>query len=149
MLKDKRSEFDKKILSVYRKTHFFVQNLEKRLVSFTSGTIHRHPFLKKKKFAVITAWNPMNKPLSLRANQKNNQVLEARLKKTKYCFYKTRGFWRGHSEESFTIEGISKKKAVQLGDEFRQYAILYHDQNGMHFLRCHSMHPESKNEKKA
>jgi hypothetical protein len=129
-------KIDPKLLAIYRKTSFFVQNLEGKLVRFTALTADKLPFLKKKRFAVITAWNPGARVSPVRLNRERNRRLEKDLKRGGYSFYKTRGVWRGHSEVSFTVEKISRPKALQLGRKYKQYAILYHGASGVEFLRC-------------
>lgn len=108
------NDMDRQLLAIYRKTNFFVQDLEGKLVRFTVKTARRLPFLKTKKFAVITAWNPQARVVSMRVNRQKNRLLEKDLKRGKYPFYKTRGFWRGHSEESFTVEKIGNEKPFSL-----------------------------------
>ncbi len=127
---------DSQLLGIYKKTVFWVKDFNQRLVRFSSRTAARLPFLKKKKFAVLTAWNPMNRVLSLRTNRAYNRRLESDLKKTGYYFYKTTGSWQKHLEESYTVEGISERRAAALGAKYRQYAILYNDHRGVRFIRC-------------
>lgn len=127
---------DRKLLAIYRKTNFFVQDLQGKLTRFTAKTAHRLPFLKTKKFAVITAWNPMGKKAPLAQNRRQNKRLEKDLKAGGYSFYKTQGRYRSHREESFTIEKISKTKALALGKKYNQFSILYNNSKGVQFLRC-------------
>lgn len=125
-----------KLLNIYKKTHFFVRDSHGKKIRFTFKTASRLPFFKIKKFAVLTAWNPGLQKHSLKQNRLQNQKLKMDLKKAGYIFYKTLGYYRAHAEESFTVEGISKSKALKLGKKHKQYAILYHDSQGVQFLRC-------------
>ena len=127
---------DRKLLAIYKKTSFSVRDLNGRLIRFTSKTAKCFSFFKIKKFAVITAWNSGARVVSKKENRKQNARLRKDLKKSSFPFYKTHGSWRGHSEESFTVEKISKKKALELGKKYKQYAILYHDTAGVQFLCC-------------
>jgi hypothetical protein len=126
----------RKLLAIYRKTNFFVEDLEGKMVRFTAESAHRFPFLKTKKFAVITAWNPKGEVTPLSVNRVQNRKLENELKKGGYHFYKTKGYWRGHSEESFTVERISCAKARLIGKKYRQMAILWNDAKGVRFMKC-------------
>jgi hypothetical protein len=127
---------DAKLLAIYKKTNFYVQDLGGKLVRFTYKTARHFPFFKVKKFAVITAWNPGAQVISKKENRKRNAQLYKDLKKGGYPFYKTRGHWRRHYEESFTVEKISKVKALALGRKYGQKAVTYHDARGVQFLWC-------------
>jgi len=128
--------FDSSLLAIYRKSYFQVKDSKGRLVRFTVKTLNRHPDLARKKFAVMTAWNPMNQTLTKKDNLALNRKLEHQLKSRGEVFYQTDGWLGKHYETGFTIEGIQVPAAVQLGREFRQYAILYNDWRGPRFLRC-------------
>ena len=129
-------EFENAILEAYEQTTFQVKDGSGKLISFTVKNWQTHPFLKNKRFAIITAFNPMNKVVSAAENQKNNLCLEQVLKEMGLLFYASVGALGDHSEESFTIEGITLSEARALGRRFEQYAILYCDQNGPYFSRC-------------
>lgn len=122
--------------AIYRKTVFQVKDPRGQLVSFTAESVEECPFLKQKKFSIITAFNPMNKQVSELKNHQQNNLLEADLKTGKWFFYKTRGELNGHREESFTVENISEEDAVFLGKKYRQHAILYNDSRGVRFVLC-------------
>lgn len=122
--------------ALYRQTIFQVKDFSGNLVCFTANSAEQYPFLKKKKFAVVTAFNPMNRKTSLAENMKSNALLEADLIREGYLFYATDGALDGHLEKSFTIEGISETQAVEIGLKYRQHAILYNDDRGVRFVRC-------------
>lgn len=128
--------FDSKVLEAYRNTIFCVKDNAGHVVPFTVKTSQQFPVLKSKRFAVITAFNPMNVIKSQAENRQNNQLLEAELKKRLYVYYPSSGSLGDHVEDSFTIENIPQEEATALGKQFAQYAILFNDDNGPRFIRC-------------
>lgn len=128
--------FDSKVLEAYRNTTFCVRDSSGQVVPFTVKTFQQYPALKLKRFAVVTAFNPMNVIKSQAENKQNNQLLEAELKKRSYVHYPTSGSLGDHVEDSFTIEDIPQDEATALGKQFAQYAILFNDENGPRFIRC-------------
>lgn len=106
------------------------------LVRFTALTEDQYPFLKQKQFAIITAFNPMNRVISERENLTQNSLLEKDLAERGFCFYSTRGELDGHFEASFTVENISQAQAIEFGVKYRQHSILYNDAQGVRFVRC-------------
>lgn len=123
---------------VYRKTVFQAKDFSGNLVCFTAEKSGEHSFLSKKKFAIVTAFNPMNQKTPQSENMKQNALMEEDLVRQGYLFYATEGFLDGHLEKSFTVEDISEEQAVALGVKYRQYAILYNDAKGVRFVRCGS-----------
>lgn len=122
--------------AVYRNTYFQVKDPIGNLVRFTALATDQYPFLKEKQFAIITAFNPMNRAVSDVENQRQNKLLEADLTKGGHAFYSTVGELDGHAEESFTVENISQAQAVEFGVRYRQHSILYNDAEGVRFVRC-------------
>jgi len=123
-------------LDLYKRTFFQVKDSDGKLIRFTALTADQYPFLKQKKFAIITAFNPMNQTVSPEENRIQNERLAADLAAGGYVFYPTVGELDGHVEGSFTIENISQTQAVEIGVKYRQHSILYNDAKGVRFVRC-------------
>jgi len=123
-------------VDLYRRIFFQVKDPAGKLIRFTALTAEQHPFLKQKRFAIITAFNPMNQTVSNEENREQNERLEADLSANGYVFYTTVGELDGHAEKSFTIENISQTQAVEIGVKYRQHSILYNDAEGVRFVRC-------------
>ncbi len=121
---------------LYRRTFFQVKGPDGKLVRFTALTADQYPFLKQKQFAIITAFNPMNRIVSERENLAQNVFLEKDLATRGFYFYATRGELDGHFEDSFTVENISQAQAVEIGVKYHQHSILYNDAQGVRFVRC-------------
>lgn len=123
-----------KLLDLYSDTQFMVKDHEGNLVYFTVNTAKDFPVLKKKSFAVITAWNPHNRALSILENNVRNEALRKDITQSSHYFYPSAGTLGDHTEDSFTIEGISEKDATALGKKYDQHAILFNDIDGLRFV---------------
>lgn len=121
---------------LYRRTFFQVKDPAGKLVRFTALTADQYSFLKQKQFAIMTAFNPMNRVVSELENVAQNILLENDLTEGGFYFYRTRGELDGHFEDSFTVENISQAQAVEFGVKYRQHSILYNDALGVRFVRC-------------
>ena len=124
---------DQQILDHYNRTQFMVQDEDGQPVYFHMGDAIVPPVLKKKQFAIITAWNPNNRELTLEENRLRNNKLEEMIHVRAYIYYPSIGATADHSEESFTVENISEADAVFLGSSFEQSAILFNDARGPRF----------------
>ncbi len=122
------------LLKIYSNTEFMVKGADDALVYFTANTAVNFEILKQKQFAIITAWNPQNKALSVEENILLNKRLEDKLSKSDWVYYPSVGRLGDHSEESFTVEDISKEDATQLGLDFDQNAILFNDKEDVKFI---------------
>ena len=127
-------ESDQAILEIYNRTQFMVRDEGGRDIYFAVGDTEYPDVIEKKQFAIITAWNPMNGKLPVEENKGRNNELEAVLKEQNLHYYPSIGICGDHSEESFTVENISKDDAVSLGKRFGQHAIVYCDEEGLRFL---------------
>lgn len=81
---------------------------------------------KQKQWAYITPCNPFSKVLTVKENKK--RLDEFKKKISHYTFYSGEGVgsdpaWK--PEASFLILGISRDKAISLGNEYGQNAIVY------------------------
>ncbi len=125
---------DQAILEIYNRTQFMVRDQSDQPVYFTMGDKKLPNVVTKKQFAIVTAWNPMNRELDRKENVRRNRELEGMLKEQKRCYYPSLGTCEHHAEESFTIESISQADAVGLGKRFEQHAILFCEGKGPRFL---------------
>jgi hypothetical protein len=120
----------------YFETTFMVKDFQGRDFQFTVNNSDKYPLLRHKKFAILTAFNPLNTIRSRSENKKRLKALEEELKKREFNFYPSKAAGKKYSEESFTIEDISEKEAIALGKQFIQFAILYCDENGPRFVKA-------------
>ncbi|AJC49097.1 DUF3293 domain-containing protein [Allofrancisella guangzhouensis] len=91
------------------------------------------------KFAIITAFNPMNQELSLKENTLRNKVLENELKQNFNWIYQINGFdctGHGHKENGFMFEITSIDDACDLGLKFSQDAIYYVKNLKIYVVKC-------------
>lgn len=127
---------DRELWDAYRRTTYCVHDDAGTPVFFTLKDPDLKSRVPRKRFAVITAWNPMNQPRSKEENRGRNAELERVLKKTGWKFYPTAGATEDHCEESFTIEGIGREEALALGRDFGQHAILYSENAEPRVYEC-------------
>ncbi|QIV96054.1 uncharacterized protein DUF3293 [Allofrancisella inopinata] len=90
------------------------------------------------KFAIITAFNPMNQELNLKKNLSRNKVLEIELRQSYDWVYQINGFDEktGHKEDGFMFEAISIDEACNLGLKYFQDAIYYIENLKMYVVKC-------------
>ncbi len=91
-------------------------------------------------YAVITAHNPANEPLSKEDNEKRHQALEQLLQQHNLNFKPSvgqspDGSW---SEEGFVVFDIALEQALDIGRMFEQHAILYGQGNRVALAWCES-----------
>lgn len=128
--------FDPVIYDLYERTTYSVRGLDGLEIFFTVRDAFKVPGLKDRAFAILTAWNPMNKKLGLDENRLRNENLQGYLRRTHYVFYPSRGVLGDHYEESFTVENMPESEALRLGTLFEQYAVVVQDAGGCRLIRC-------------
>lgn len=122
---------------IYDQTHFRITRSNK-VIDFTIDTLPSFaPF--DKPFAILTAWNPNNIPLSPEDNLKRNTLLFKLLMERDYLFDAALGYLDEHSEESYCIYEISFEEAITLGNHFEQYAIFYRSDTHVSYYECATM----------
>jgi hypothetical protein len=114
----------------YEQTRFCVDDGERR-VCFTSGScrpklaalLRRH---RTRDWAFLTASNPASLELSRIGNDLRQENLRRRLESAEYKWLPGEGVRVGDlpSWKSFFVLGISRGKAVALGREFEQLAVV-------------------------
>jgi hypothetical protein len=119
---------------IYDNTHFRIShNLEE--IDFTIDTLPAYaPF--NAPFAILTAWNPNNQPLSLEENTIRNEQLFEKLLEYGHPFDEALGYLDDHSEESYCIYDITFEEAIELAKAEEQYAIFYCSSTHVGYYEC-------------
>jgi len=79
-------------------------------------------------WAVITAWNPDSAPTSPEQNAAQNEALRNVVEAEGYATLRTLGIGadeRWEPEASFFVLGVDRTRAIELGAEFGQKAIVW------------------------
>lgn len=119
---------------IYDLTHFRITHNGEE-IDFTIDTLPAYaPF--NVPFAILTAWNPNNQPLSLEKNTLRNEQLFEKLLESGYRFDEALGYLDEHSEESYCIYGIGFEEAIALAKAFEQYAIFYSSARHVGYYEC-------------
>lgn len=119
---------------IYDQTHFRISHNSEE-IDFTIDTLPScAPF--DRAFAILTAWNPNNTPLNHEENIKRNTLLFTLLMERDDLFDEALGYLEEHSEESYCIYGIGFKEAMELGNNFDQYAIFYRSETHVGYYEC-------------
>lgn len=119
---------------IYDNTHFRISHNGEE-IDFTIDTLLAYaPF--DVPFAILTAWNPNNQPLSLEENTARNEALFEKLLEYGYPFDEALGYLEEHSEESYCIYEITFEEAIGLAKAFEQYAIFYRSPTHVGYYEC-------------
>ena len=119
---------------IYDNTHFRISHNTEE-IDFTIDTLPAcAPF--DVPFAILTAWNPNNQPLSLEENTARNEALFEKLLEYGHPFDEALGYLDDHSEESYCIYGIGFEEAIELAKAFEQYAIFYSSTTHVGYYEC-------------
>lgn len=119
---------------IYDNTHFRISHNGEE-IDFTIDTLPTYaPF--NAPFAILTAWNPNNQPLSLEENTARNEQLFEKLLEYGHPFDEALGYLDEHSEESYCIYGIGFEDAIELAKMFEQYAIFYSSATHVGYYEC-------------
>jgi len=130
-------DFKKKYKDYLRYTKFLINTLNGRAWVSFQFLPKDYSFLKRK-FAVITAYNPQNMIYNSFLNFLRNTELESVIKAFDYESYLSIGELYDYSEESFLIYDIKKEEAVNLGKKFDQYSIFYNSGEYISIIECQS-----------
>lgn len=82
----------------------------------------------------ITAWNPFSEDKTQQENTFQNDCLKADLEVLNATILPAFGAWSddpSKGEDSFLALGITEKNAVELGEKFKQNAILFAAQDAV------------------
>jgi len=128
-------DFKKKYKDYLRYTKFLINTpLDRNWVSFQFIPAKRK-YLKRK-FAIITAFNPKDLILNDFLNFIRNTELESVIKSLGYEYMTSIGELFDHSEESFIIYDIEKKDALNIAKEFDQDTIFYNSGKSISIIKC-------------
>jgi len=83
---------------IYDQTHFRITH-NGDVMDFTIDTLPSSDRFNQN-FAILTAWNPNNHPLSLEENTLHNEQLFETLLESDYLFDEALGYLEEHREES-------------------------------------------------
>ncbi|MCW1911981.1 DUF3293 domain-containing protein [Luteolibacter sp. GHJ8] len=94
-------------------------------------------------FAIITAWNPMDRRTSAEENQAADEDLKSCLENSGVIHFRATGCSPDlvHREEGWAA-AISKSDALDLGRQFDQRAIWWIEGDELHLIRCADGHSE-------
>lgn len=117
-------DFKKRYKDYLRYTKFLINSIGGRSwISFQF--IPKNRDVLKRKFAIITAYNPQGMILNEFLNFLKNTELEVILKSFDYEYYLSIGELFDHSEQSFIIYDIEKEDALHIASKFDQDSIFY------------------------
>ena len=130
-------DFKKKYKNYLRYTKFMIHNLSGReWVSFQF--LPRNFEALKRKFAIITAYNPKGMIYNDFLNFLRNTELESVIKAFGYESYLSIGELFDYSEKSFIIYDIEKNDALELARKFDQHSIFYNSGEYISITECKS-----------
>ena len=115
------------LLEAYRNSKYVVPELKLTILLNTNPIkVNEHLDGKNGTFCFITAFNPYSELLSNEENLGQNRSLLEDLKD--YTIFKGygqdfKGKWL--AEDSFFVMGITKERAIELGNKYKQNAILF------------------------
>ena len=116
---------EKDLIEIYKENEFLLKTNKEEL--WFSITNPLDEVYYSRKFAILTAWNPNNKPTTDTENSTTNKMLKADL--SKYEILDSIGKYNDHKEESYLVYDISLKESLDLGLKYKQYSIFYNDTN--------------------
>ena len=130
MIDDISSKLDQQLIAAYKATSYEVKRLG---LALRIGQKNRHleEFLidnNEFSYAYISAYNPFSQPLSEMENKARHKQLTVWLKSKGWRYASGFGVpddtnWL--PERSALILGMSKKEAIDLGNELEQNAIIF------------------------
>ena len=119
---------NKELFIAYKETDFNVSNQSITIKIGENNDLLNNLLLEHgaEEWAYITPFNPYSKVLSEEQNEQ--RFKELRNKIVNYKYFEGEGVGKDPSwkpERSFLIFGISKEKAMEIGNEYEQNAIVY------------------------
>ena len=128
-------DFKKKYKDYLRYTKFLINTpIGRNWVSF-QFIPSNYEFLRRK-FAIITAFNPKDLILNDFLNFIRNTELESVIKTLRYDYMTSIGELFDHSEESFIIYDIEKDDALSIARQFDQDTIFYNSGKDISITKC-------------
>jgi len=130
-------DFKKKYVEYLKYTKFMINTINGReWISFQF--IPQNYESLKRKFAIITAYNPKDMIYNEFTNFLRLTELESVIKAFNYEYYLSIGELFDYDEKSFIIYDIEKNEAVNLAKKFDQYSIFYNDGENISIIECES-----------
>ncbi|GAB6074733.1 DUF3293 domain-containing protein [Nautilia lithotrophica] len=128
-------DFKKKYKDYLKYTKFMIHNLSGReWISFQF--LPQNFEVLKRKFAIITAYNPKGMIYNDFLNFLRNTELESVIKAFGYESYLSIGELFDYSEKSFIIYDIEKKDALEIARKFDQHSIFYNSGEYISITEC-------------
>jgi len=128
-------DFKKKYKNYLKYTKFMIHNLSGR--EWVSFQFLPWDFeVLKRKFAIITAYNPQGMIYNDFLNFLRNTELESVIKALGYESYLSIGELFDYSEKSFIVYDIEKKDAIEIARKFDQYSIFYNSGEYISITEC-------------
>ncbi|WP_341407811.1 DUF3293 domain-containing protein [Luteolibacter soli] len=95
------------------------------------------PMPLPRKFAIITGWNPMDRPTSAAQNLLEDEALRRTLELKALPYFRATGCSpdRSHREPGWGVE-IAKEDAITLGRRFGQRAIWWIENGNLTLIGC-------------
>ena len=125
------SEVEEQLIEAYRSAHYRLLEPVELVLQIgefnrTLGQLFKDRGVSSAVF--ITAWNPFSRVTEVIDNEKANQELKQALHDDQTCFFDgigedPMGLWPG--EPSVLALGLSRKKAISIGKNYSQNAIVW------------------------
>ena len=125
---------EKDLIEIYKKNLFLLKVNNQNLWFSLNKPLEIAYY--NRNFAILTAWNPNNKPTTDIENSTANQMLKADL--YKYEILDSIGKYNNHQEDSYLVYDISLEEALALGVKYNQYSIFYNDTIVLSYVECSS-----------
>jgi len=125
---------EKDLIEIYKKNLFLLKD-NSHDIWFSLNKPLKRAYCSRS-FAILTAWNPNNKPTTDIENLTANKMLEADL--SKYEVLDSIGQYNEHKEDSYLVYDISLEEALTLGVKYNQYSIFYNDTMELSYVECKS-----------
>lgn len=133
---DNSRNIDQRLLSAYLQTTY---QIEQPAIQIHIGESSRalQALLQKYEatsWAFITAWNPKSILLSQKENDARHEKLVEMVEKRGFPFFMGYGIGADDTwqpEQSLLILEIAREEAINLGQQFRQHAIVFGTTDGL------------------
>jgi hypothetical protein len=122
----------KELIQIYRKNEFLLPDNNQDLWFSLEQPLKKSYY--EKKFAILTAWNPNNRPTSDAENIEANNLLKEEL--NAYEVVDSMGRYENHQEASYLVYDIPLEKVLSLGTKYKQYSIFYNDTKQLSYFEC-------------
>lgn len=123
---------EKDLIEIYKENEFLLKTNKEELWFSITNPLDQVYYSRI--FAILTAWNPNNKPTTDTENSTTNKMLKADL--SKYEILDSIGKYNDHQEASYLVYDISLKDSLALGLKYKQYSIFYNDTNELSYIEC-------------